>query len=264
MNVILTGIPRAGTTLAAALIDGLSDTVCLNEPHWHNAQAASNAGNFAQFITDDFMRIRAHLLAGKPLPDRRGKHGEAITNYFARDAQGTMQNTFTDYPLTRAGLSGNFTLAVKHNGPYLAVLPELIAKHHFKIIAIIRSPLPVISSWRRLNVPISRGDMPNAKAYWPALNTLINSPIDLLEKQVRLYDMMLARILEYSEFISVVRYESLIESPDILPQLLGKKPVETSLIQPQPTMDEPAIGEAITRFSTHAKNYESLSLNRSL
>ena len=34
-DIILTGIPRSGTTLAAQLIDLQVDSVCLNEPEWH-------------------------------------------------------------------------------------------------------------------------------------------------------------------------------------------------------------------------------------
>ena len=33
--LLLTGVPRSGTTLAAALLDQLEDTVCLSEPDEH-------------------------------------------------------------------------------------------------------------------------------------------------------------------------------------------------------------------------------------
>ena len=35
-DLIISGIPRGGTTLTTALIDSLPNAVCLNEPQWHS------------------------------------------------------------------------------------------------------------------------------------------------------------------------------------------------------------------------------------
>lgn len=37
-NLIVTGIPRSGTTFTAAFVDGLDDAVCLSEPDWQDAR----------------------------------------------------------------------------------------------------------------------------------------------------------------------------------------------------------------------------------
>ena len=251
MNVIVTGIPRAGTTLTAALLDALPNSVCLNEPAWHNAKAAPHAEGFVQFIAQDFVRLRAMLLAKTPVPDRRGANGEAITNYFSRANDGAMKSEFVDYPLVRSGLRSDFTLAIKHNGPYLAVLPELIASKQFKILAVIREPLAVISSWRRLQLPISRGDMPNAKPYWRELRMLIDTPMPLLEKQVRMYDLMRDRIHQHEADMTVIRYEELIQKPQWVAEAMGAKTVVPELIKPAIVEEDPELVEAIRAFSRY-------------
>src|SRR5690606_21718614 len=151
-DVIVTGIPRSGTTLAASLIDSLPDTVCLNEPGWHHARSAPTPEGFAQFIKKDFARLRRQLVEGEPVPDRRAGDGSATTNYY-RVEGGKMESSFEVLPFTRPGLSAEFTLAIKHNGPYLAVLPQLIALKAFIFIAIVRHPVEVLHSWRSLSLP---------------------------------------------------------------------------------------------------------------
>lgn len=205
MNILITGIPRAGTTLAAALLDAEPNTVCLNEPEWQHPHPSLDAEGFARAIEADFSEVRRKILAGIPVPDRRDADGKALTNYYD---SGTNKN-FVMHPLTRGNLPADFTLAMKHNGPYLAVLPELVRLGCFDIRAVIRRPLPVLRSWRRLALPISHGKMPNATAYWPEMKALTSAKMDLLEKQARMLELMFARILEYQSQVKLVRYEDI-------------------------------------------------------
>jgi hypothetical protein len=220
-DIIVTGIPRSGTTLTAALIDSLPDTVCLNEPLWHTARVAATPEDFAKWLIGDFTQLRGKLQRGEPVPDRRAPSGEAVTNYYKPGQQ--MENTFEVVPLTRAGLSGRFTLAIKHNGPYLAVLKPLVDLDYFTVIAIVRHPVEAIASWRALSLPISRGEMPNATPYWPQMAEVCRSPIDLLEKQVKMYDLMCRRLHHLREHIHIIPYETLIRRPDSLCDALGVK-----------------------------------------
>ncbi len=249
-DLILTGIPRGGTTLAASLIDGIPNTVCLNEPGWHNASSAPDAAGFAQFIREDFARLRARLLAGQSVPDRRAPDGSATTNYF-RVEGGRMENTFDVMPFSRAGLTPDFTLAIKHNGPYLAVLPQLIALKAFTITAIVRHPVEVIHSWRRLQLPVSEGRMPNAAPYWPELATLIATPMDLLAKQVRLYDLMCRRLWEHRDEVRILTYEALVAQPS----LLG--PVDGSRVSPQKPVPQEARMEIESALQAHGEHWRA-------
>jgi hypothetical protein len=220
-NVIITGIPRSGTTLTAALIDSLPDSVCLNEPAWQVGRRFEHPNDYARWLVGDFLSLRQKLLSGEPVKERRAKNHEPLTNYFSRDKSGAMLTHFDLVDFTRTGLSPDFLLAVKHNGPYLAVLKALIDIGWFTIIAIVRHPVEVIYSWRNLDLPISRGEMPGAAPYWPRMAAIIAEPGDLLEKQVKIYDLMCRRIHHFRSQIHVLSYEELITSPQRLSEYLG-------------------------------------------
>lgn len=204
-DILLTGIPRAGTTLAAAYLDAQPNSVCLNEPDWQHPHASLDASGFAQAIKEDFAAVRKKILMREPVMDRRAPDGSALTNYYE---SGT-KNAFEMVPLVRRDLTPLFTLGMKHNGPYLAVLPELVALDHFEIRAIIRHPLPVLRSWRRLSLPVSRGEMPNATPYWPEMRELTQSSIPLLEKQARMLELMFARLLDNANHLTLQRHEDM-------------------------------------------------------
>jgi hypothetical protein len=200
-NILITGIPRAGTTLAASRLDAEPDSICLNEPEWHRPHPSLSAGQFAQAIAKDMHDLRRKILEKEPIIDRRHADGTAPTNYYGPGME------IVNYPLVREGLTPEFTLGIKHNGPYLSVLPELVALKELEIFAVIRHPLPVIRSWRRLKLPVSEGRLPNAVAYWPEMKNICATRIDLLEKQVHMLDAMFARIDSQNEHIIILRYE---------------------------------------------------------
>lgn len=258
-NVILTGIPRSGTTLAAALIDSLPDTVCLNEPAWQTARVARDAQGFAEWLAGDFAQLRQKLLRGEAVPDRREADGSAVTNYYRAEA-GKMEHTFKVIPFARAELTQDFTLAIKHNGPYLAALKPLVESKAYTIIAIVRHPVEVIASWRRLALPISQGRMPNATPYWPRMAQLVASPMDMLEKQVRMYDLMCKRIWDMRESIHVLPYETMVKSPGVIANYLvpGGAPVAPLVAKPQrdiPQQEKEAIVQALKAHGEFTRHF---------
>lgn len=258
-DVIVTGIPRSGTTLTAALIDRLPNTVCLNEPGWQVARAAHDGPGFARFIRDDFVTLRARLLKGDPVPDRRSPEGTAVTNYYATGTNGKMQEKFQIVPFTRAGLTSDFTLAIKHNGPYLAVLDELVKLADFRILAVVRHPVEVIYSWRSLDIPISRGELPNAVPFWKELADIVKAPMDLLEKQVRIYDLMWQRIHSYRDKVQILPYASIVQNPAIVADSLGFEAVGSDLIgkpsREVPPVEREKILVALQAYGQHLTEY---------
>lgn len=220
-NIIVTGIPRSGTTLVASLIDAMPDAVCLNEPAWHASDKALTAEDFTKWLVGEFAALRRKLRSGEAIPDRRAADGSAVTNYYHRNAEaGAITDTFRIVPFTRLGLSESFTLAVKHNAIYSSILPELIASKQFTIIAIVRHPLQVLHSWRSLHLPVSRGQLPAAMAYWPEVAQLVRSDIELLQKQVLIYDAFCKRYWEYRKDIHLIKYEELIADSSKLWKIL--------------------------------------------
>jgi hypothetical protein len=103
-DLIITGTPRSGTSLAAAVIDQAPGCLCLSEPESHVElmQNAISAADFVAKIGQDFDTVRRSLLAGGSVLDRRGADGAPITNYFTnpeRDRQ--REARYTIRPITR-------------------------------------------------------------------------------------------------------------------------------------------------------------------
>jgi hypothetical protein len=258
-DVIVTGIPRSGTTLTAALIDGLPNTVCLNEPEWQTGNRFKDPSDFVKWLVGDFVKIRQNLLRGEPVQDRRAiKDQAAVTNYFSRHPEsGKMKVNYKFVDLVRPGLTPDFTLAIKHNGPYLALLKAIIDMRWFTIIAIVRHPVEVLYSWRTLEVPISRGEMPNATPYWPAMAELVKMPMDLLEKQVKMYDLMCKRIYNLRQHLHLLPYEELLKNPELLNKYLKVpgEPARKLIEKPKRQIPEAEWQRIAQAVKTHGEFY---------
>ncbi|MCE2926653.1 MAG: sulfotransferase [Rickettsiales bacterium] len=217
---LITGIPRSGTTLLAALIDSMEDSVCLNEPLWQQdlAKTSSNADEFVHKLVSDCSQLRAKLHGGESLPDLRRSDGLPVTNYLNDRGEVIVRPAL----FSRSGLSADFTLAVKHNGLYLGALPQLIASGKFKIIALIRHPLDVLASWRASSLPVSRGELPAAAYFWPEMAALNRQDMALIDKQVQLLELLYRRIHQHEKELILLRYEELVAHPSQLEKLFGR------------------------------------------
>src|SRR5438874_1853773 len=52
-------------------------------------------------------------------------------------------------------LSADFLLVAKHPAPFTAILETLVER--FRVYAIVRNPLSVLSSWQTVSFPVRRG-----------------------------------------------------------------------------------------------------------
>jgi len=257
-DFIITGLPRGGTTLLAAIMDEMPDSVCLNEPLWQHEWAkhnAHNAAGFADWLTADFSRLRALLAAGEPVMDMRSPDGKAVTNYFISGGASVVP-----MPFIRSGLSCQFLLSIKHNGLYLSALPALARSGQFKIIALIRSPQAVLAAWQKTLIPVSEGRFPAAKTYWRQMAELTSLPLELLEKQVRMIDLIFKRLWEMRDRITIVTYEELTADPNIISAITGKKTLfNTRDIQKKNpedyAVDLSLIAEALKRYGRHYRHF---------
>jgi hypothetical protein len=267
-NLIVTGIPRAGTTLTSALIDGMENAVCINEPKWQSAWSREGAARsaYVQRIADDFAAVRAALLAGDSIDVRASGDGSAVTNFFDRSATGRKRKPLTVAPMSRPGLAPDFLLAMKHNAHYACVLDELAALPDFSVLAIVRNPVATLLSWRSLSVPVSKGRMPAAEPYWPEIAEAAQGAPGLLVVQARIIELLFQRFHMLREKIAILRLEDIIASPQALNDLLGRRQRQPVAITPSNLMDEASATEigrlrsaVIAHCPTAAKYYPDLS-----
>jgi hypothetical protein len=232
-NLIVTGIPRGGTTLAAALIDSCHNAICLSEPNHHVEllEHAPTAGDFAAALSRDFTRLRQSLMAGGGVLDRRTTGGKPVTNYFAAADDPSRRTTTYDLQWRLgADLSDGFLLAAKHNALFASALEEIAAQPAFAVLAIVRHPADVIASWNSLRLPISEGRLPAAEKFWPEMRELSASSLPLFEKQVLIFETMCERFRRLSDRIDVLRFEDMVATPERLEAVIRAEPCDRSLL----------------------------------
>jgi hypothetical protein len=244
-DLIITGVPRSGTTLAAAIIDQAPDCLCLSEPDAHVGlmDGAASPEDFVNRLCREFESVRSTILSGGSVLDRRRADGGPLTNYFSDPLpDGRREAIFTIRSVQRAGLSSDFVLGVKHNALYSAVLPEIVQSRRFRVIATVRDPVAVLMSWRTLDLPLSRGRLPAGERFWPELAALGRADLDLTDKQIRVCDLLLRRFAELADRIAVIPYEVFVADPAQLLAAAGISQPASSRIssigRPMPSRDD--------------------------
>jgi hypothetical protein len=224
---LITGIPRSGTTLVAALVDGLRDAICVSEPprYYEWAARSASVGDFVQSTLDDLADLRRSLKSGRTVADRRNPDGSLPTDYFGPDAAGAIvRRTLPVAPVARRGLSPDFCLAVKHNEPFTSALPALVATG-LRVIAVVRHPIPTLLSWQRVPIPLRAGRLSDGYHFWPEASEIVSAAADVLETQARIYDLYCERYLALRDQLTIVKYEQLVADPLLVGRLLGREPL---------------------------------------
>ncbi|MEW4267081.1 hypothetical protein ACLHWY_25470 [Priestia aryabhattai] len=223
-NLIVTGIPRSGTTLTTALVDSLSNSVCLSEPAWQGRffKNTDDIKEVVQQIEDDFVNIRKKIVKQKPVEDRRDEGGLPLTNYIKYSNNGETKKNKDTKSFILDVKNKNFLLGMKHNAHYTSILPQLAENNFFSVLAIVRHPIPTILSWHKVNFPISKGRLPGAEYFWPKIKKISSNNDPLLVKQVKIYDLFCKRYLSLDDKIHLLKYETILESPIILEKLTNK------------------------------------------
>ena len=222
-DVILTGIPRGGTTLSAALLDNLKNAVCLSEPRWQSPWFTNfkDVNKVTEFVMNDYKNIRQKIMDNKPIKDIRNKDGTPLTNYYSEGRKGRRFNVRKLGAFTFEIENENFLLAMKHNEHYTGILPQLFETGVFSIIAIVRHPVPTILSWKSLNIYVSNGRMPYAEPFWKELRDITLSKDNSLLTLVKIYDLFCERYLSFRNEIHLLKYEEIIKNPQVFEELTG-------------------------------------------
>jgi len=210
-NLILTGVPRSGTTLACKLLGHSADTVALPEPMpVHELPLSPTSAVDAIQAYFDTSRTRL-LSTGTAISQQID--GAPPDNFFASEPGGTELRTRqattgeirVDKPLSPA-----FTLIIKHNAAFTALLPWLTPV--FECCAIVRNPLAVLASWNSVDLPITQGRLPMAERLNPALSTWLDAEPDVLERQLYLLDWLFSQYAQALPPEGIIQYEQLISS----------------------------------------------------
>ena len=105
-------------------------------------------------------------------------------------------------------LSPDFTLAIKHNSAFAAMLEELLPR--FPCRGIVRHPLAVLASWNSVNIPVQQGWIPVGQEINPALDAALHRIEDRTERQLYILEWFFERFTNLLAREHIVRYEDTI------------------------------------------------------
>lgn len=209
-DVILTGLPRSGTTLTCFLLNQLPNSVALHEPISPGSLQAATPegiiGKISTFFATQRVMIRTTARATSK------SRGERVPRNHVSDAVGgKLQTELLDGSsiLVDNVSSDDFSLYIKQPSAFSALLPVLVG--HFPCYALIRNPLAVLLSWQDARMNISQGYAPNAERFAPDLKHALTVEKDRLERQLILMDFFFGRYLDHVPE-RTIRYESIVAS----------------------------------------------------
>lgn len=208
-DIVLTGIPRGGTTLACHLLGEAVDTLALFEPMPVLELSVAHDVALTQVVRF-FGQVRHRALTEGRVPSKH-RDGRVPDNPFGeRDDAAGVRPWLADLGDIEVGkpLSSSFRLVIKHNSAFVAMLPALATR--FPVIGVVRNPLAVLASWRSVDLSVSRGCLPAGEHLDPALAAALAAQPDLLRRQVLLLDWFFERLLRWVAPARLVRYEDTI------------------------------------------------------
>lgn len=248
-NLIVSGLPRSGTTLLAALIDSSPDAICVSEPDWPIAAAeqAATPNDFTEALIAGYREVRAQIALGVPIDDLRNESGSAVSNYLVRNADGSRTIVVRAGQHVRATPAGDYVLAVKHNALFLSVLPQLSSSRAFEMLTLIRHPREVFASWLDVPFPVASARLPVGEKFWPELREVGAVEAPLPRRMAMLYELLLRRIVS-GGVDKLIRYEDIVERTGDLFVKLSIAPGDADLAKKQERATSTAVDHTMAEL----------------
>ncbi len=223
-NILITGIPRSGTSYLCNLLHRYSNCVVVNEPVELLTTLAQELVPWS--IPRLYRKLRSDICAGRPISNKL--HQGAVTHDTLLSAE------TSDYiPAIDAE---DFVLGTKNTIAYLTrlegirrVMPDV------RVIVCIRNPFDTIASWNTSFPHLRDADIcglpvGNEREPWltaaqrQALQQIIAIE-DLAQRRARRWHYFAERILDQGNTVTLVRYDEMVINPEqTLTKILGDLP----------------------------------------
>lgn len=240
-TLVITGIPRSGTSLICSLLNNVPDVVAFNEIFYD-----------VYGLPKTLKEVRKKLIAGDPVPNKYGIDG--------KPASDTMDPTEVAH-VAQDPKSQDVIIATNVNVPYLVNM-RAIKSFGCPVIAMVRDPIYTVASYsstRASKIPAAQVG-PSPLPVHPRWKNIDFKGKDSVERRAEVWNYIAGLILENQ--VPVIHYEHLIEDPSAtLRKVLSMTAYPCSSIpEPEPltsgnkkpeNLDE--IRDAIERFAPNRK-----------
>jgi hypothetical protein len=214
-DIVLTGLPRAGTTLACRLLNLLPNTVALHEPFLPRFFAGMGNEAVLEKLGRFFRKSRRGIRrdGGAPSKTIRGAIPE---NAYGSAKLGQLRSHSVEKGnemgrlIVDKDLEGRFFLVVKQPAIFTALLPVLVER--FPCYTIVRNPLSVLASWNSVDHNVREGHAPGAELYDEGLRRDLAAIEDRVGRQLRLLSWWYERFYGTLDEDHIIRYEDLVGS----------------------------------------------------
>lgn len=225
-NILLTGIPRSGTSMLCVMLNEVPGVLALNEGLRLGEQQTGN--EVRAYLEKVYEEIREQVLHDGTAP-ARNHAGVQVTNHFERKSgPRSLLLEKSDIRITKP-LQPDFMLGVKHNATFTLVL-EALLDLGWPVFAVIRNPLAVLGSWNSLDIPVSRGKVRRMDTLAPDLAKMVNEEPDLLQKQILMLDHYYRQYHAFVPPENILKYEDICKRPaEELRKIVGDRDVSAVL-----------------------------------
>jgi len=205
-NLVITGIPRSGTSYVCALLNDVENTVIVNEP----PEALSLLHNRSVHpLTEYYDATRSDILNRVPIQNKI-VGGKFIEDTNANDTR----NYYTPEVNDAAFIFGS-----KNTLVYLVCIKKIIRQFQdVGILACIRHPYDTIASWKKVSFPHLRNATPLFLRDYVDSNegksiARICTTSELEARYALLWNYLAMRIIDSIDHVTLFKYEEFVRNP---------------------------------------------------
>lgn len=211
-TVLLSGLPRSGTTLVCNLLTSLSNVVALNEPM--KVMELSDMATEQQFdAIDQFVAENRYSLLKYRVATSKHIDGRVPDNTFKdKVSDEGLRVSIAEHGQIKLDkvLTEDFVLAIKHNAAFAYLLNKLVLRYN--CFGIIRNPLAVLSSWQTVNLNIHYGHIPVGEAFDADLRETLSKIESVFDRQLYILNWFFTKFDQNLPPEQIIRYEHVINT----------------------------------------------------
>ncbi len=207
IDLIITGMPRSGTSFLCSRVNEMENAVVVNEPQEVFGELRREG---IDGVSRLFASYRERITTGVAVPNKI-KDGKFIEDTSYEDSRSMHVHKVDDH---------EFLLGIKNTLVFMSILNQLVRNKAVDyIMASVRHPLDCIASWHKVSFPHLNSAKPEFLSdfavgkFSTRLNRLLSED-DLYVRSAMLWQLLAQTLLAEKSKIHLVRYEDIVRRPN--------------------------------------------------